>query len=110
MVKKEYNCKLCLRQQKAVIRLLNFFKTPVSDTLRVTGFFMVVDSQDLCFTAQSERNPGFEKGHLFSRTWWTSVCGSGLLRSGAAVLGAALSSGYQRCFSLLFNHKAVLRA
>lgn len=32
MVKKEYNCKLCLRQQKAVIRLLNFFKTPVSDT------------------------------------------------------------------------------
>lgn len=98
MVQKECNWKLRLRQQKAVIRLFNFFKTPICDNLRVMGLFIALDSQDLCFTAQSERNPAFEKGHLFSRTWWTIGCGYGLLTSGTAVLAAALSSGYQWCF------------
>lgn len=59
---------------------------------------MAADSQDLCFTAQSERNPAFEKGYLFSRSQRTSGCGSGLLTTGAAVLATALSSGCQWCF------------
>lgn len=88
--------------------LLKFGKTSVIDTLRVVGFIMAIDSQDLCFTAQSQRNLAFEKEHLFNWAQGTSGCGSGLLTSGAAVLAAALSSGYQWYFSLLFNHKAVL--
>lgn len=92
-------------------RLLKFDKTSVTDTLRAMGFFFTaVASQDLCFTAQSEKS-AFEKGHLFSWAQGASGCGSGLLTSGAAVLAAALSSsGYQWYFSLLFNHKAVLSA
>lgn len=89
-------------------RLFKFGKTSVTETLRAVGFFTAITSQDLCFTAQSERNLAFEKGRVFS---WRSGCGSGLLTSGAAMLPAALSSfGYQWYFSLLFNHKAVLSA
>lgn len=92
-------------------RLFKFGKTSVTDTLRAVGFFTAVASQDLYFTAQSERNLAFEKGHIFGWAQGTSGCGSGLLTSGAAILAAALSSsGNQWYFSLLFNHKAVLSA
>lgn len=92
--------------------LSKFSKTSdFADTWRAAGFFPAVATQDLCFTAQSERNLASEKGHLFSWGQGTSGCGSGLLTRGAAVLAAARSSsGYQWYFSLLFNHKAVLSA
>jgi len=60
---------------------------------------MAIASQDLCFTAQPERNLAFEKGHLFIWAQRTSSCGSGVLTSGATVLAAALSySSYQWYF------------
>lgn len=92
-------------------RLFKFGKTSVTDTLRAVGFFTAVAGQDLYFTARSERNLAFEKGHIFSWAQGTSGRGSGLLTSGVAILAAALSSsGNQWYFSLLFNHKAVLSA
>lgn len=72
-----------------MIRLFNFFKTPVSDTLRVMGFLMALDSQDLC-------------GQVAVALDCSQVKQPCLL-----LLSVLVTSGV---FSMLFNHKPALRA